>query len=104
MYLAITSVIDKFTITKYYNSSLSIPLVVEQNGEVTTSRAKKRWYLAYTLVRNPYLIELRRRDHQDKDINDKKDLTEDIGHPNPVYVDDGSEFGMRMEKDDSTKL
>jgi len=71
-------------------------VVGEQKSDVT-SRAKKRWYLAYTLVRNPDLIELRRRSNQDKN-------TKDIAsHSNPVY-DEDTEFSIHLEKDDSTKL
>ena len=65
LYIFSLLVIDKITVTNYYNLSLSAPLLTEQNNGVITSRAKKRWrYLAYTLVRNPKLIELRRRDNQ----------------------------------------
>ena len=97
------SVIEKITVTKYYNQSLSAPLITEQNNDVITSRAKKRWYLAYTLVRNPDLIELRRRDNQDKD-DDNEDPAKDNAHCNPVFVNDGGEFGIPIEKDDASKL
>lgn len=93
------SVIEKITVTKYYECSLNID---EQNNDVINSRAKKRWYLAYTLVRNPDLIELRRRDHQDD--SSKKDPMKDTGHFNPAYVNDDGEFGVPLEKDDATKL
>ena len=93
------SVIEKMTVTKYYNQSLSVPLITELNNDVITSRAKKRWYLAYTLVRNPDLIKLRRTDNQDKDDNEDSEK-----NSNPVYVNDGGEFGMPIEKDDTTKL
>ena len=89
------SVIEKVTVTKYYNHPLSAPLLTEQNNDVITSRAKKRWYLAYTLVRNPELIELRRRDNQDMDVNE--DSARNTDHCNPVFVNVG-------EKDDATKL
>ena len=98
------SVIDKITVTKYYNISLSAPSLTEQNNGVITSRAKKRWYLAYTLVRNPKLIELRKRDNQDKDGNE--DSAKNIGYHmhNPVYGNYGGEFGIPIEKDDASKL
>ena len=96
------SAVEKITITQYYSGPLSAPLLTVQNNTAATGRAKKRWYLAYTLLRNPELIELRRRDHQDKD--DFKDPTNDVGQCNPVYVNDGGEFGMPLEKDDATKL
>jgi len=35
------------------------------------NRAKKRWQLAYTLVRNPDLIELRKRVDQDEGSDNK---------------------------------
>jgi len=96
-------VVDKITITQYYNGSLNAPLLIEQsNYNAATSRARKRWYLAYTLVRNPGLIELRRRDQKDED--DNKEPTKDFGQCNPVYVNDGGEFGIALEKDDATKL
>lgn len=91
-------VIEKITVTKYYSHSLSIPLVGEQNSDLITNRAKKRWYLAYTLVRNPDLIELRRRGNKDKNT---ANIT---GHSNPAYADDGVEFSIPLEKDDATKL
>ena len=96
------SVIDKITVAKYYNLSLNAPLLTEQNNNVITSRAKKRWYLAYTLVRNPKLIELRRKDNQDKDGNE--DPAKNTGQCNPVYVNYGGEFGIPIEKDDASKL
>ena len=60
------------------------------------------WYLAYTLVQNPDLIKLRKRDHPEK--NSDKDPAPYTVHSNPGYVDGGHEFGIRLEKDDSTKL
>ena len=96
------SVIEKITVTKYYNRSLSSPLLTEQNNDVITSRAKKRWHLAYTLIRNPELIELRRRDKQDEHGN--KDSAPNNSHCNPVCVNEGGEFGVSIEKDDATKL
>ena len=104
------SIVEKITVTQYYsiNGSLNTPLLTEQlelNNDVATSRAKKRWYLAYTLLRNPELIELRRNHKlEDKDIDDNKDHTKGFGQCNPVYVDDGGEFGIALEKDDATKL
>ena len=58
--------IRKLTVTKYYADvgSLNAPLVHPvsyDNSKVNTSRAKKWWFLAYTLIRNPDLIELRKR-------------------------------------------
>ena len=104
-YTVILSFIEKITITKYYSPSLNVPLVVEQNSDVTTSRAKKRWYLAYTLVQNPDLIKLRRRDHPEKDTVSDKEPTINIGHHvNPGYVDGDHELGIPLEKDDSTKM
>ena len=59
--------IRKITVTSYYGdvSSLNDPLVQPVNynsSQVKASRAKKRWFLAYTLVHNPELIKLRKRD------------------------------------------
>ena len=98
------SVIEKITVTKYYNRSLSAPLLIEQNNDVITSRAKKRWHLAYTLVRNPDLIQLRRRSRDNQDEDDNKDSTPNNGHCNPVYVNEGGEFSVPIEKHDATKL
>ena len=63
--VAVATVI-KLTDTKYYTDvgSLNTPLVQSvsyDNSKVNISRAKKWWYLAYTLIRNPDLIELRKR-------------------------------------------
>ena len=91
-------VIEKITVTQYYSHSLNVPLIVEQNSDVINNRAKKRWHLAYTLVRNPDLIELRRRDNQDKNNMNI------IGLSNPVYADGGAEFSIPLEKDDTIKL
>ena len=91
------SAIEKITVTNYYNRNLTAPLIVEHNNDVITSRAKKRWHLAYTLVRNPDLIVLRRRD-QDMDSN------KDAAHINPAYTDDNELGGMPLNKDDATKL
>lgn len=60
--------IRKITVTKYYNAnvdSMNDPLVQRVSYDDTKtniSRAKKWWYLAYTLIHNPDLIELRKRD------------------------------------------
>ena len=35
--------------------------------KVNTSRAKKWWFLAYTLIRNPDLIKLRKRSGMETD-------------------------------------
>ena len=50
---------------EYYTdaSLLRVPLV--QEFKVDTNRAKKRWLLAYTLIHNPSLIELRKRSSKD---------------------------------------
>ena len=102
------SIVEKITVTQYYNTngSLNAPRLTEQlqNNDVATSRAKKRWYLAYTLLRNPELIELRRRNHDNKDIDDNNDHTKGFGQCNPVYFNDGGEFGIALEKDDAAKL
>jgi len=44
----------------------NVPLLNSKSRDghyITISRAKKRWYLAYTLINNPQLMELRRRDY-----------------------------------------
>ena len=90
--------VKKITTTKYYtDTELHLPLVVTGVSTVT-SRAKKRWQLAYTLVRNPDLIELRRR--ESASIVEESKVT---GHANPAYVDDGVEMGFSSEKE-PTKL
>lgn len=96
--IVVLSVIEKLTVTKYY--SQSVPSDTEQNSVVIASKAKKLWCLAYTLVRNPDLIELRRRgDHKISET----DPTKDIVHSNPAY-DDGVELGIPSENDDASKL
>ena len=51
----------KITPTEHYSdvSSLRAPLI--QAAKADTNRAIKWWLLAYTLIRNPSLIELRKR-------------------------------------------
>ena len=96
------SVIEKITVANSYSHTLSLPLVVEQNDDVIISRAKKRWHLAYTLVRNPDLIVLRRRK---QDVDDNKDPIKDIGYLYPAaYGDNDGELGMPLNEDDPTKL
>ena len=62
---SVLTAFKKLTSTEYYTdaSLLRVPLV--QEVKVDTNRAKKRWLLAYTLIRNPSLIELRRRSDKD---------------------------------------
>ena len=95
------SVIEKITVVNHYTHTLSVPLVVEQNNGIIISRAKKRWHLAYTLVRNPDLIVLRRRD---QGMDDNKDPTKDIGYLYPAAYGDNDELGMPLNEDDSAKL
>ena len=59
--------IRKITVTNYYSDvdSLSTPLV-QPVREANTSRAKKWWFLAYTMIRNPDLIELRKRSDMER--------------------------------------
>ena len=51
----------RITSTEHYSdvSSLRAPLI--QAAKADTNRAIKWWLLAYTLIRNPSLIELRKR-------------------------------------------
>ena len=55
----------KLTSTEYYTdaSPLRAPLVQEFKED--TNRAKKWWFLAYTLIHNPSLIELRKKSGKD---------------------------------------
>ena len=97
------SAIDKITVINYNSCNQSAPLIAEQNDNVIISRAKKRWHLAYTLVRNPDLIVLRRRD---QDMYDNRDPTKDIGYFNPVanVNENVIELSMPVSEDDPTKL
>ena len=61
-------ILDKFTINYYQDVKLdaNVPLLSndDYNGcrlKPTNNKTRKMWYLAYTLVRNRHLIELRRR-------------------------------------------
>ncbi|XP_065912813.1 stimulated by retinoic acid gene 6 protein-like [Dysidea avara] len=93
----VLTAVKKITTTKYYtDTDLHIPLEVttSQGGLTSTTRAKKRWQLAYTLVRNPDLIELRRRDS----IDEKDEESKVEGHANPAYIDDGVELGFPSDK------
>ena len=105
MWLYVTvpvSVIEKITVVNHYTHTLSVPLVVEQNNGIIISRAKKRWHLAYTLVRNPDLIVLRRRN---QDMDDSKDPTKHNGYLYPsAHGDNDGELGMPLNENDSTKL
>ena len=86
--------VKKITTTKYYtDTELHLPLAVT-GVSIVTSRAKKRWQLVYTLVHNPDLIELRRRESASV-VEDSK-VT---GHANPAYVDDGVEMGFPSDKE-----
>jgi len=94
----VLTAVKKITTSKYYtdtNLNLPIPSV----GVTVTSKAKKRWQLAYTLVRNPDLIELRRRGSNEEENKDSKVE----GHANPAYIDDGVEMGFPSDKE-PTKL
>ena len=97
------SAINKITVTNYNSCNQSAPLIAKQNDDVIISRARKRWHLAYTLVRNPDLIVLRRRD---QDMDDNRDPTKDIGYLNPAAYDDENviELSMPVSEDDPTKL
>ena len=95
--VVVLTAVKKITTTKYYtDTDLHIPLEVttSQGGLTSTTRAKKRWQLAYTLVRNPDLIELRRRDS----IDEKDEESKVEGHANPAYIDDGVELGFPSDK------
>jgi len=63
-----TSLFNKIRNRDYYDES-SVPLLnsdLTDDNYITTSRAKKKWYLAYTLLHNPQLIELRRKDYRNE--------------------------------------
>ena len=70
----VSAAIRKVTVTNYYSdvNSLNAPLVQPAAAsyddiKVNTSRAKKWWFLAYTLIRNPDLIKLRKRSGMETD-------------------------------------
>jgi len=99
--VVVLTAVKKITTTKYYtDTELHLPLAVSGVSTVT-SRAKKRWQLAYTLLHNPDLIELRRRESTGIVEEDKDSKV--TGHANPAYVDDGVEMGFPLDKE-STKL
>ena len=100
--VVVLTAVKKITTTKYYtDTDLHLPLVVTDflEDKTSTTRAKKRWQLAYTLVRNPDLIELRRRDS----IDEKDEESKVEGLANPAYIDDGVEVGFPSDKE-PTKL
>ena len=91
--------VKKITTTKYYtDTDLQLPLVVTTSlGDSTSANtAKKRWHLAYTLIRNPDLIELRRKDTPEKGEEAREIKLE--GHANPGFIDDGVELGFPLDK------
>ena len=63
LYLVMTSFFNK--IRNRDNDESNVPLLNSGSTDdhYIISKAKKRWYLAYTLIHNPQLIELRRRDY-----------------------------------------
>jgi len=77
----VLTAVKKITTTKYYSETqIHVPLImavsaIGDDNIFNTSRAKKRWQLAYTLIRNPDMIELRKRVDQDEASNneDNKD-------------------------------
>ncbi|XP_065912817.1 stimulated by retinoic acid gene 6 protein-like [Dysidea avara] len=89
----VLTAVKKITTTKYYSETqLHIPLVMAASAigddDITiTNRAKKRWQLAYTLVRNPDLIELRKKVDQDEVSDNEDNQVEDYASP-PTNVDD----------------
>ena len=44
----------------------NVPLLNPESTNGNVSKAKKMWHLAYTIVNNPQLIELRRRDYNNE--------------------------------------
>ena len=65
-------ILDRFTIQNYYQDTQLINTVHPVNEyklKPLKSKARKMWYLAYTLVRNPDLLELRRRSSTDSKAN-----------------------------------
>ena len=91
--VVVLTAVKKITTTKYYSETqLHIPLVMAASAigddDITiTNRAKKRWQLAYTLVRNPDLIELRKKVDQDEVSDNEHNQVEDYASP-PTNVDD----------------
>jgi len=78
----VLTAVKKVTTTKYYSETqIHVPLImaasaVGDDDIAFVNRAKKRWQLAYTLMRNPHLIELRKRVDQDGGSdNQVKDYT-----------------------------
>ena len=64
-------ILDRFTIQNYYQDTQinTVHPVNEYKLKPLKSKARKMWYLAYTLVRNPDLLELRRRSSMDSKAN-----------------------------------
>ena len=57
----------KLTSTEYYTEASPLRAPPIQAVTLDTSRAKKWWLLAYTLIRNPSMIELRKRSGKEMD-------------------------------------
>ena len=63
------------------------PSAIDEDDIEITSRAKKRWWLAYTLIRNPDLIKLRKKVSQDDGSDDEDSQVEDnVNQPTKVDV------------------
>lgn len=65
-YNCFIGILDRFTIQNHYGDTLTNIVHLFRNDEYELkpkhSKARKMWHLAYTLVSNPDLAELRRRD------------------------------------------
>jgi len=51
------------------NDNYTVPLVMNQLDRGGSNMARRRWYVAYTLLRNPKLIELRRSTENQETAN-----------------------------------
>ena len=94
-------ILDRFTVQNYYqDTQINTVHPDEYKLKPLKSKARKMWYLAYTLVRNPDLLELRRRLGTDSRTNSivqvisKNSDTTDFGIANELaeqYDDNNSE-------------
>ena len=67
--------LDRFVIQKHYQDSRTKSVDHLTSGDYELkyaySKARKMWQLAYTLIKNPDLVELRRRERKHKKSADK---------------------------------
>ena len=81
-------ILDRFTIQNYYQDTQTNTdnPVNEYKLKPIKSKARKMWYLAYTLVRNHDLVDLRRRSGMDSKANTSVQVTSKNGDTNTFGI------------------